>query len=202
MNFGGMVGSAAVRKFLESEQFQAFIHVLAVSEHELMQEAQAIDRAIGGEQVEQVPNLEHRKQVLADTLAELLSPPPELSEPWARAALPADADHESAATLHGLGTDSAEWHEYRADTIDSWREQGAEGSDRKLLGRHHRHHFGVDLEAFEQRIVDGPTDDGELAETLLRGNLKRSVDVLRRDRKALEKSDRELSLNPAETEDE
>jgi len=176
---GGRLGQSGMQKIagrlLETDAMDHLTRVLAQSEHELLQAAQALDEAHGNDTIQNVPNIEERQAALKSLLRALVTE--SLDDVWIEEIAPELLDNPDRAKEY-LGMDAEKWDAQRERWADSYRENGADGTDEQLAAYHVRQTFGVDMEEFEDRVVNW--NAGEEAEDLFAGNFRACVTAMRR----------------------
>ncbi|GAB7012029.1 hypothetical protein [Halolamina salina] len=163
---GGMK-QRMMNQLLDSGMTENLTSVLARAEHELLTTAKRMEEAHGTETLGDLPTVEERQAALKRLIEALVTD--SVDEVWIEQVAPALLDDPEKAESY-LAMDDDEW----ADQIERWaefyRENGAEGNDRVLAEHHVKRTFGVDLETFEDRVVNW--ERGEEAERIFAGNFR------------------------------
>jgi len=158
---------------LESEAASGLTTVIAEIENELLVAAEPVDTAMGTGIIGEIPDVEDRKAAIQDILKAIATD--SVRDVWTDQFLPVLVDNPDKAEKH-VGKDADAWQSQLETWADSYREQGAEGGDRALAEHHVRDVFGVELETFEERVVQ--FDSSEEAERLFASNFRAVRDVL------------------------
>jgi hypothetical protein len=123
--------------------------------------------AHGVETLGELPTVEERKHALKRLIESLVTD--SVDDVWLEQIGPVLLDDPEKAESY-LGMSDDKW----ADQIQRWaefyRENGADGDDRALAEHHVERTFGVDLETFEDRVVNW--ECGEEAERIFAGNFR------------------------------
>ncbi len=158
---------------LDSKAAHSLTSVLAEIEHELLTSAKEVDDALGGERIDRVPGVDARKEALRAVLQAIATD--SVRDVWTDEMLPELVENPGRAESY-VGMDADKWEEQMGRWADSYRDAGAEGSDRVLADHHVRDVFGVGLDTFERRIVE--FSENEEAERLVAANFRAVRDVL------------------------
>lgn len=163
---GGMK-QRMMNQLLDSGMTENLTSVLARAEHELLTTAKRMEEAHGTETLGDLPTVEERQVALKRLIEALVTD--SVDEVWIEQVAPALLDAPEKAESY-LAMDDDEW----TDQIERWaefyRENGADGDDRSLAEHHVERTFGVDLETFEDRVVNW--ERGEEAERIFAGNFR------------------------------
>ncbi len=163
---GGMK-QRMMNQLLDSGMTENLTSVLARAEHELLTTAKRMEAAHGTDTLGDLPTVEERQAALKRLIEALVTD--SVDEVWIEQVAPALLDDPEKAEAY-LAMDDDEW----ADQIERWaefyRENGADGDDRALAEHHVQRTFGVDLETFEDRVVNW--ERGEEAERIFAGNFR------------------------------
>ena len=163
---GGMK-QRMMNQLLDSGMTENLTSVLARAEHELLTTAKRMEEAHGTETLGDLPSVEERQGALKRLIKALVTD--SVDDVWMEQIAPALLDEPEKAESY-LAMDGDEW----ADQVERWaefyRENGASGDDRDLADHHVQQSFGVDLETFEDRVVNWSR--GEEAERIFAGNFR------------------------------
>jgi len=163
---GGMK-QRMMNQLLDSGMTENLTSVLARAEHELLTTAKRMEEAHGTDTLGDLPTVEERQAALKRLIEALVTD--SVDEVWIEQVAPALLDDPEKAEAY-LAMEDDEW----TDQIERWaefyRENGADGDDRALAEHHVERTFGVDLETFEDRVVNW--ERGEEAERIFAGNFR------------------------------
>ncbi len=163
---GGMK-QRMMNQLLDSGMTESLTSVLARAEHELLTTAKRMEKAHGVETLGELPTVEERKHALKRLIEALVTD--SVDDVWLEQIGPVLLDDPEKAESY-IGMSDDDW----ADQIQRWaefyRENGADGDDRALAEHHVERTFGVDLETFEDRVVNW--ERGEEAERIFAGNFR------------------------------
>ena len=163
---GGMK-QRMMNQLLDSGMTENLTSVLARAEHELLTTAKRMEDAHGTDTLGDLPTVEERQAALKRLIEALVTD--SVEEVWLEQVGPALLDDPEKAEAY-LGMDTDEWTEQIEDWAEFYRGKGAEGSDRALAEHHIQRTFGVNLDTFEDRVVNW--DRGEEAERIFAGNFR------------------------------
>jgi len=171
------IRNRAMRKVMQKLKNEGVIAnltaVIADAECEILTAAKRLDDATGQGIIESVPDREERRDDLG-ALVEALGKN-EMPELWIENVAPELLDTTDGIEGY-LGMDADEWEAQIERWADFYRENGSEGSDRALADHHIRGKWGVDIETFEQRVVEW--SQGKAAERLFAANFRAAVTVM------------------------
>lgn len=176
-----MIGNSMKRrvlsKLLESEGIDQMTYALAAAENELLTTAVRLEEATGVEHIsgETLPTIDERKHALKELLRALASG--DMTEMWVADVAPDLLDSTDGVEQY-VGMESSKWEAQIERWADAYRDAAPEMSDRDLAGHHIEQTFGVDIDTFEQRVVE--FDAGGEAERLFAGNLRAVRETMRR----------------------
>ena len=163
---GGMK-QRMMNQLLDSGMTENLTSVLARAEHELLTTAKRMEEAHGTETLGDLPTVEERQAALKRLIEALVTD--SVDKVWIEQVAPALLDDPEKAESY-LGMTDNEWTEQIENWAEFYRGKGAEGSDRALAEHHVERTFGVDLETFEDRVVNW--ERGEEAERIFAGNFR------------------------------
>lgn len=139
----------AARRFLEGERGTALLSVLATAERALLEEIVTQHELLGVEEIGALPTEEDRVEMLRElALAKLDGSLPAM---WVEHFAPIEAREQAAAIA-----DVDDWQAVKERWADAHRDRGAEGDVEQLADAHTRAVHGVDLETFEEIVVEWP----------------------------------------------
>ena len=164
-------------KLLESEGIDQMTYALAAAENELLTTAVRLEEATDVEHIsgDNLPTVDERKNALKELLRALASG--DMTEMWVTEVAPDLLDKtDGVAQYVGMGGD--DWEAQIERWADAYRDAAPEMSDRDLAAHHVEQTFGVDIDTFEQRVVN--FDAGGEAERLFAGNLRAVRETMRR----------------------
>ena len=157
--YGKQQKRAMARRFLKSNQAEALIGILTEIERALIASVEEQHEALGLDGFGNLPDTDDRAAELRQlALAKLDGSLPEyIVENY--------DDHlenaDEAAQFAGIEAD--EWAEQKEQWAQDYREQGMDAPDEALVDAHLRARYGVDLETFENLVVNW-SDKREAAE--------------------------------------
>lgn len=163
---GGMK-QRMMNQLLDSGMTENLTSVLARAEHELLTTAKRMEDAHGTETLGDLPTVEERQAALKRLIEALVTD--SVDEVWIEQVAPALLDDPEKAESY-LGMGEEEWADQMERWAEFYRENGADGDDRALAEHHVESTFGVDLETFEDRVVNW--ERGEEAERIFAGNFR------------------------------
>ncbi len=156
-----------MNQLLDSGMTEHLTSVLARAEHELLTTAKRMEEAHGTETLGDLPTVEERQAALKRLIEALVTD--SVDEVWIEQIAPALLDApEKAAGYLGMSED--EWADQMERWAETYRENGATGDDRALAEHHVQSTFGVDLDTFEDRVVNW--ERGAEAERIFAGNFR------------------------------
>lgn len=163
----GMKARLMARQLSNSGAAEKLTQILASLEREQLEAAQEMEDAHEINHIGTLPDVEDRQEALMELLQAVVTG--EFGEFWDENVLPSLVDEpERAASYRDMDTDA--WEEQMGRWADTYRNQGATGSDRDLAEFHVRETFGSELEEFEAQIVDW--NPGAEVEQLFAGNFR------------------------------
>ncbi|MFC7069497.1 hypothetical protein [Halobaculum lipolyticum] len=155
--------------------------IMASAEHEVLTAAKRLEDAQGGDTLGDVPPVEMRKESLEALIDALVAG--EVDELWRENVAPELLDTTDGVEKYRAMEDD-DWEAQIERWADSYREGGAEGSDRALAAHHVTGKWGVSLATFEERVVNW--NRGTVAERLFASNFRAACDVMHRTADELE----------------
>lgn len=168
-----MIRSKMVERFVNSGEVDELTTAIAESERELLDAAKRLEAATDTDNLGPIPTVEQRQEGLKGLIQALASGT--FRDDWLDDIAPQLLDTTDGVAAY-MEMDSSEWEAQVARWADSYRENGAEGSDRALADTHIQSKWGVNIETFEERIVTW--DRGEEAERLFAGNFRAARDTM------------------------
>ena len=163
---GGMK-KRMMNELLGSSVSDSLTRVLAEAEHELLTTAKRMEEAHGTDTLGDLPTVDDRQAALQGLIEALVTD--SVDDVWLDQVAPALLDAPEKAESY-LGMADDEWADQIVKWAEFYRDQGAEGSDRALAEHHVQRTFGVDLDTFEDRVVNW--ERGEEAERIFAGNFR------------------------------
>jgi len=163
---GGMK-QRMMNQLLDSGMTENLTSVLARAEHELLTTAKRMEEAHGTETLGDLPTVEDRQAALKRLIEALVTD--SVDDVWMEQIAPALLDEPEKARGY-LGMSDDEWESQIGGWAEFYRENGADGDDRTLAEHHVQQQFGVDLDTFEDRVVNWSR--GEEAERIFAGNFR------------------------------
>ncbi|WP_435062405.1 hypothetical protein [Halobaculum sp. EA56] len=166
---------ALMRKLQNMGVIDNMTAVLAQAERELLTTAKRLEDAHGRDTIGEVPTVEDRQKDLNALIEALMTG--DFRDLWIENVAPELLDTTDGVDNY-LGMDADEWERQITRWAESYRDGGAEGGDRALAAHHVAGKWGVDLDTFEDRVINW--DRGEEAERLFAGNFRAVRDVMDR----------------------
>lgn len=164
-------------KFMTKLQSEGVIDnltaVIADAETEILTAAKRLDDAHGQGIIDEVPDRAERARDLS-ALVEALAKS-EMDQLWIENVAPELLDTTDGIETY-LGMDADEWEKQQQKKAESYRSGGAEGTDRQLAAYHVRSKWGVDMDTFENRVIEW--SQGQAAERLFAANFRTAVRVM------------------------
>lgn len=159
-------------RVLESEQADAVLSILTTAETRLLDAVAEQHQHLDVEDpVERVPDPDDR----ADAIREMAIAWVEdrFAAHWVERYSGLDNAAE-AAEFADMSRE--EWETTKAEWAARYRRNGADGSDDDLAGAHVAARYGVDLETFEQRVVEWPDDrKSDTVRDIMAGGIERAL---------------------------
>lgn len=156
-----------MNQLLDSGMTENLTEVLASAENELLTTAKRMEEAHGTETLGELPTVEERQAALKRLIEALVTD--SVDDVWMEQIASALLDNPEKAESY-LAMDDDEWEDQIESWADHYRSQGGDLDDRVLADYHVQQQFGVDLETFEERVVDWSR--GEEAERIFAGNFR------------------------------
>lgn len=163
---GGMK-QRMMNQLLDSGMTENLTSVLARAEHELLTTAKRMEEAHGTETLGALPTVEERQHALKRLIEALVTD--SVDDVWMEQIAPALLENPGKVESY-LAMDDEEWEAQVERWAAFYRENGAEGDDHNLAEHHVQQTFGVDLQTFEERVVNWSR--GEEAERIFAGNFR------------------------------
>jgi len=171
------IRNRAVRKMMAKlKEMGAIDHltgIIAGAEHEVLTAAKRLEDATDQDVIGEVPAIEMRRESLEAMIDAMAGG--SFDDLWLENVAPELLDTTDGVEGY-LGMDGDEWKSQIGRWAETYRNSGAEGSDRALAEHHVRNKWGVDLATFEERVVE--FDGGEAAERLFAGNFRAACTVM------------------------
>lgn len=163
-----MIGRQAIaKKLLGTEAFDKLTAVIAQVENELLQAAIRLEEATGERRIGDPPSVDARKEALKGLIEAIVTD--SFEDVWLEEVAPTFVDKPEKVEQY-LGMDADAWESQIERWGETYRNAGAEGSDRALADAHVQDQFGVDLAEFEQRVIE--FNPGAEAERLFAANFR------------------------------
>ena len=156
-----------MNQLLDSGMTENLTEVLASAENELLTTAKRMEEAHGTETLGELPTVEERQAALKRLIEALVTD--SVDDVWMEQIAPALLENPEKAEGY-LGMETEDWEAQIQRWAEFYRSKGASGDDRELAEHHVQQTFGVDLETFEERVVDWSS--GEEAERIFAGNFR------------------------------
>jgi hypothetical protein len=162
---------------LDSEAVDKLTLILASVENELLEVTADLEAAHDIEHIRgsDLPSVDDRQEVLKALIGALANN--DMPDVWISQVAPVLLDNHERAEQY-IDMDGDEWENQIARWADGYRSAGATGSDRALAEAHVSDTFGVDLDTFENRVVN--FDRGQEAERMFAGNFRTVHESIRK----------------------
>lgn len=177
----------AAKRILDSTDLaETMTRLITGLETEILSEVADLEDALGVEHIEELPDEDERQEVLKDLFQAQVQG--DLETFYVEHVMADRADQPEKAAKY-LDMDADEWADRKDQWAEKYRDAGAgeEIADRTLAEKHVRDVFGVDLDEFEQNVVEW--DPGDVMRQVLAGNIRTARNGIRLCRESVEEGD-------------